>query len=104
MIGVFGYLTWRSAYNRVIRQIRRLQSPRYLTALLLGVAYIWFIVIGQRPSRPAAADPDVVELIGALALLGGFGDRVTGGFAGGVVAVGGVGALVVQDANTDARA
>ncbi len=70
MIGVFGYLTWRSAHNRFIRQIRRLQSPRYLAALLLGVAYIWFIVAGQRPTQVTSPDPRVVELIGALAILG----------------------------------
>jgi ABC-2 type transport system permease protein len=70
MIGVFGYLTWRSAHNRFIRQIRRLQSPRYLAALLLGVAYIWFIVVGQRPTQATSPDPRVVELVGALAILG----------------------------------
>ncbi|HEX2250094.1 MAG TPA: putative ABC exporter domain-containing protein [Gemmatimonadales bacterium] len=70
MIGVFGYLTWRSAHNRFIRQVRRLQSPRYLAALLLGLAYIWFIVVGQRPTQATSPDPEVVELVGALALLG----------------------------------
>ena len=35
MIGVFGYLTWRSVYNRIVRQLRHLRSPRYLAALLL---------------------------------------------------------------------
>jgi ABC-2 type transport system permease protein len=71
MIRVFGYLVWRSAYNRLARQVRRLRSPRYLAALLLGVAYIWFIVVSQRPSTVAAdPDPRVLELVGALALLG----------------------------------
>ena len=38
----------------------------------LGLAYLWFFLIGQRPTTPAAAaaDPKVLELIGALALLG----------------------------------
>ncbi|HEU4681910.1 MAG TPA: putative ABC exporter domain-containing protein, partial [Gemmatimonadales bacterium] len=70
MIGVFGYLTWRSAHNRIIRQIRRLRSPRYLAALLLGGAYIWLIVVGQRPAEATPPDANVVELVGALALLG----------------------------------
>jgi hypothetical protein len=72
MIGVFSYLTWRSTRNRVFRQLRHLKSPRYLAALLLGTAYIWFMVVGQRPTTPpgTTADPVVVELIGALALLG----------------------------------
>src|SRR5215216_4650905 len=72
MISVFGYLTWRSAHNRVVRQIRHLRSPRYLAALLLGTAYIWFMVVGQRPTPTAGATPDprTLELIGALALIG----------------------------------
>jgi hypothetical protein len=72
MIRAFGYLTWRSAHNRISRQLRHLRSPRYLLALLLGSAYIWFIVVGQRPAPTAGenVDPRVLELIGALALLG----------------------------------
>src|SRR3954471_23874190 len=72
MIGVFGYLTWRSARHRIAGQLRQLKSPRYLAALLLGLAYLWFVVIGQRPTTTpaAAADPKVLELIGALALFG----------------------------------
>jgi ABC-2 type transport system permease protein len=72
MIGVFGYLAWRSAYNRVARQLHHLRSPRYLAALLLGSAYLWFIVVGQRPAPAAGAmpDPQALELVGALALLG----------------------------------
>jgi putative ABC exporter len=72
VIGVFGYLTWRSAHNRIARQIRQLRSPRYLAALLLGLAYLWFVVMGQRPATSAAAtaDPKILELIGAFALFG----------------------------------
>jgi ABC-2 type transport system permease protein len=72
MIGVFAYLTWRSAYNRVSRQVRHLRSPRYLAALLLGLAYLWFMILGQRtgPAAGEAPDPAVVELLGALALMG----------------------------------
>jgi hypothetical protein len=72
MIRVFGYLAWRSTCNRLVRQLRQLRSPRYLAALLLGIAYVWFIVIGQRPTPSAGATPDprALELVGALALLG----------------------------------
>src|SRR6476661_3016884 len=72
MIGVFGYLTWRSAQNRLSRQIRHLRSPRYLIALLLGLAYLWFMVIEQRSSPAVGEMPDqrVLELVGALALMG----------------------------------
>ncbi len=72
MIRVFGYLVWRSGFNRINRQLRHLRSPRYLAALLLGIGYLWFMVVGQR-SGPAAGempDPRVLELVGALALLG----------------------------------
>jgi ABC-2 type transport system permease protein len=70
--GVFGYLVWRSAYNRIARQIRHLQSPRYVAALVFGVVYLWFMVIAQRPSNGggAIADSGWVELVGAIALLG----------------------------------
>ncbi|HZI77217.1 MAG TPA: putative ABC exporter domain-containing protein, partial [Gemmatimonadales bacterium] len=72
MIGVFAYLTWRSAQNRLVRQLHHLRSPRYLAALLFGLAYLWIMVLSQRPTPAAAGIPDrrVLELIGALALLG----------------------------------
>ena len=72
MIRMFGYLAWRSAHNRVARQLRHLRSPRYVAALLLGLAYLWFIVIAQRPAPATGdlADPRWLELVGALALLG----------------------------------
>ena len=71
MIGVFGYLVWRSAYNRIARQIRHLRSPRYVAALLCGVVYLWFMVITQRPvGGGAIADSRWIELVGAIALLG----------------------------------
>lgn len=72
MIRVFGYLAWRSAYNRTARQLRHLRSPRYVAALVFGLAYLWFMVVAQRPAPAASelADSRWVELVGALALLG----------------------------------
>ena len=72
MIRVFGYLAWRSARNRITRQLRHLRSPRYLAALLLGLAYVWFMIIGQRPAAAAGESPDpgTLELVGAVALIG----------------------------------
>lgn len=72
MIRVFGYLAWRSAYNRLARQVRYLRSPRYLAALLLGGAYIWVMVVVQRPSAVAGnmPNPQTIELVGALVLIG----------------------------------
>jgi ABC-2 type transport system permease protein len=72
MIRVFGYLAWRSAYNRIARQLRHLKSPRYVAALLVGLGYVWFMVLAQRPASSAAdiADARWLDLVGALALLG----------------------------------
>jgi putative ABC exporter len=72
MIRIFGYLAWRSGRNRIARQLRHLRSPRYLAALLLGLAYVWFMVIGQRPGPAAGETPDprTLELVGAVALMG----------------------------------
>jgi putative ABC exporter len=69
---MFAYLAWRSAHNRVARQLHHLRSPRYVAALLLGLAYLWFVVIAQRPAATSGelADPRWLELVGALALLG----------------------------------
>ena len=43
-----------------------------MAALLLGLAYIWFIVVSQRPAAAAGAmlDPRTLELVGAVALIG----------------------------------
>ena len=72
MIRVFGYLAWRSAYNRLARQLHHLRSPRYVAALLLGLAYLWFMVVAQRPApaQSELADARWLELVGTLGLLG----------------------------------
>lgn len=72
MIRVFGYLAWHSARNRIARQLHHLRSPRYMAALLLGLAYIWFMVVAQRPAAAAGETPDpgTLELVGAVALIG----------------------------------
>ncbi|HUR93416.1 MAG TPA: putative ABC exporter domain-containing protein [Gemmatimonadales bacterium] len=71
MIRVFIYLAWRSAYNRVARQLRQLRSPRYLAALALGLSYLWIVAVEQ---RPRAAPSSVLgarwlELLGALGVV-----------------------------------
>lgn len=72
MMRVFGYLAWRSARNRIARQLRHLKKPRYLAALLAGLVYLWFMIVAQRPGAGAneVADSRWLELVGALALLG----------------------------------
>ena len=72
MIGVFAYLARRTAYNRVSRQIRQLRSPRYLAALVFGLAYLWVVAVEQRPQPAPAAVVGArwVELLGAFGVVG----------------------------------
>jgi ABC-2 type transport system permease protein len=66
MIGSLGYLAARSTRNRLVRQLRRLRTPRYALALLLGLAYLWYIGVRQRPaSGPTEVSSEVVELLAA---------------------------------------
>jgi hypothetical protein len=66
MIGPLGYLAARSTRNRLVRQLRRLRTPRYALALLLGLAYLWYIGVRQRPgSGPTGVSPETVELLAA---------------------------------------
>jgi ABC-2 type transport system permease protein len=66
MIGPLGYLAARSTRNRLVRQLRRLRTPRYALALLLGLAYLWYVGIRQRPgSGPTGVSPETVELLAA---------------------------------------
>jgi hypothetical protein len=70
VIRIFAYLAWRSAYNRLVRQLRQLRSPRYLAALLFGLAYLWIVAVEQRPrSAPPTVGVRWMELLGALAVL-----------------------------------
>jgi hypothetical protein len=48
MIGAVLYLTGCSIRNRWLRAARRLRQPRYLLALALGLAYLWFALFSQR--------------------------------------------------------
>ena len=70
MIGTFVYLLLRSGRNRLARQLRRLRQPRYLVALVLGLGYLWVIVLQQRPTAAVAhaGRTGWIELAGAMAL------------------------------------
>ena len=56
MRSALGYLALHSTRNRILRQVRRLRTPRYAVALLLGLAYLWVVAGRQRPS---SEPPDV---------------------------------------------
>ena len=72
MIRAFGYLLGRSARNRFVRQVRRLRQPRYFVALVLGLAYLWFLVLRQSPRASEAGPLEArwIELIAALGVAG----------------------------------
>lgn len=70
MSGALAYLAIRSAANRATRQAARLRSPRYLLALVLGAAWLGFIVWQQRPSPPDPALAFWVVPGGAFVTLG----------------------------------
>ena len=72
MIGAFAYLLGRSARNRLARQLGRLRQPRYVVALLLGLSYLWFLVLRQtpRPAQSGALEARWVELVAALGVAG----------------------------------
>jgi len=55
MIGAFAFLLWSSWRNRFVSQLRRIRSPRYAVALLVGGLYLWWFFF--RPTQrvgPAA--------------------------------------------------
>lgn len=52
MNGAYVYLVTRSLRNRLTRQAAQLRSPRYLVALLLGLAYL-ALIVGQQHTSPA---------------------------------------------------
>ena len=70
MIRVFAYLAWRSAANRVARQLRQLRSPRYLAALALGIGYLYVVAVEQRPRQGPAMGERWIELLGSLGVVG----------------------------------
>lgn len=58
MIGALGYLAARSALNAARRHAARLREPRYLAAFLLGIAWLWVVLVAQRPREaPIPAGP-----------------------------------------------
>ena len=92
MIRVFGYLVWRSAYNRLARQIRHLRSPRYVAALVVrrGVS----LVHGDRPATGRQWRHDRRQQVGragrshSVTGYGGMGLDLRGGAAGASVYAG----------------
>lgn len=54
MSGALGYLLARTARNQWRSRVARLRNPRYAIALVVGLAYFWFLYL--RPQRGPHAD------------------------------------------------
>jgi len=83
VVGAFLYLTACSVKNRVRRRVRRLREPRYVVGLLVGLAYMWFMVFrnavhprgprvgpgaGEAGAAALAAIAGPVQFLGSLLL------------------------------------
>lgn len=74
ILRAFVFLTLHSARNRVRQQARRMRNPRYIVAIVLGVAYLYGALFRQsRPGSGAAAalfgtGADVVLALGLVFL------------------------------------
>lgn len=61
-MGAFAFLALHSTRNQVALRLRRLRNPRYAIALMLGVAYFWFVFFnrsarqGRDVTTPFAGD------------------------------------------------
>lgn len=62
------YLLLHSTRNWIRGIGRRLRSPRYALAILIGVAYLWLFIVGQRHSAGASMPSGTVALGGSLIL------------------------------------
>ena len=52
-MNAFTYLIWTSARNRFVTALRRVRSPRYAAALIVGGLYIWSFLL--RPNNGTAS-------------------------------------------------
>jgi ABC-2 type transport system permease protein len=69
MIGALVYLASRSAQNRLARQIRRLRTPRYFIAIVLGLLYLYAIIEQQRSAR-SGASPESARWVDLVVTVG----------------------------------
>lgn len=56
-MGALLWLVRTGARNRVVRRIRRVRQPRYLLAMLAGIAYFWFLLWRPQRDAPLAGAP-----------------------------------------------
>jgi ABC-2 type transport system permease protein len=72
MIDALVYLASHSIRNRLARQIRRLRTPRYFIAIVLGLLYLYAIIEQQRSARNGASPESArwVDLVVTLGIAG----------------------------------
>jgi len=70
MVNAATYLVSRSLKNWLLVRFRKLTSPRYVVALLLGAAYLWFF-LGLRHLGPGQSPggAETASRVGQLLLL-----------------------------------
>ena len=69
MIDALTYLASRSIQNRLSRQIRRLRTPRYFIAIVLGLFYLYAIIEQQRSARDGAS-PESARWVDLVVTIG----------------------------------
>ncbi len=69
MIDALTYLASRSIQNRLSRQIRRLRTPRYFIAVVLGLLYLYAILEQQRSARDGAS-PESARWVDLVVTIG----------------------------------
>ena len=69
MIEALTYLASRSIQNRLSRQIRRLRTPRYFIAVVLGLLYLYAILEQQRSARDGAS-PESARWVDLVVTIG----------------------------------
>jgi hypothetical protein len=62
------FLIWRSTRNWALGLARRLRSPRYAIAVLVGVAYVALVFVGQRQGASGAIPVASLRIGGSLFL------------------------------------
>lgn len=69
MIAAFAYLTLTSMRNRVVSQAKRVRSPRYAIAMLLGIGYFYMFFFRAMRTNHSGQTPNLIGGIGAATLL-----------------------------------
>jgi ABC-2 type transport system permease protein len=76
MIAAFAYLIRTSWRNRLLSQLRRIRSPRYALAVVIGLGYFWMVLFRQGMRGPSGMNiflgegAEVVAPLGLLLILG----------------------------------